>query len=227
MRSTIKPPEHGQIPNIYRKSNPFSPSTEPDWVTLQPSSEENGVQDFNRLSLPVKTPPKPPVPRRLAKSSTIQTTPLQSDTETKQNSSNDRSVPRPGDLNPKEPPPPIPRKPVSLSLQVNSNKSDMISSEFRNHDARNHHERLGETQNYRPPLPARVNNKPAFFSPNERLEYQPWLKGAGLESPHGTEVKKISHLPGKREGPVSNFLDDGADEAMKDWKPLIPRRGTD
>ncbi|KAL1983930.1 hypothetical protein VTN96DRAFT_9783 [Rasamsonia emersonii] len=228
VRSTIKPPEHGQIPNIYRKSNPFSPSAEPDWITLQQSSEENGGQDFNRSSLPVKTPPKPPVPRRLAKSSTIQTTPLESDTQTKQNSSNDRSVSsqKPGDLNPRELPPPIPRKPVSLSLQMNSNKSD-ISSEFRNHDTRNHHERLEETHTYRPPLPARVNSKPASSSPNERLECQPWRKGTGLESPNEMEVNKTSHLPGGHEGPLRNFLDDGADEAMKDWKPLIPRRGTD
>jgi hypothetical protein len=193
---------------------------------LQPSSGENYGQDFNP-SLPAEAAPKPPVPRRLAKSSTAHMRPLRDDQEIRENLSEDQSISlqRSGDLLSKVPgelPPPIPKKPASLTLQGKSkNNSDMISESRDNQ--RSYQRRLEETPNYRPPLPARVDNESASFSPKDRVEYQPWQKVVAYESPHNMGANESLHLLDRHGGPLRNFLDE-ADEPMKDWKPLIPRR---
>jgi len=57
-RSSIKPPQNGFVPNPNRPSNPYTPTDEPDWVTVPRMSQNKSVA------------PPPPNPRPSTSSST-------------------------------------------------------------------------------------------------------------------------------------------------------------
>jgi hypothetical protein len=62
-RSGIQPPGKSLVPNPNRPSNPFSPTDEPDWVTISP------INSGNRVLHDAPPPPKPRRPNSTAKSS--------------------------------------------------------------------------------------------------------------------------------------------------------------
>ena len=95
-KTTVQPPREGHVANIQRKPNPFSPDSEPDWVPASDLARKGTVD----------RKPAPP-PRNGAISNGLKS-PAPSGER-----------PRTG----KAPPPPVPRKPLSLSSQSSTPKS--------------------------------------------------------------------------------------------------------
>ncbi|TAQ88403.1 hypothetical protein B7494_g3278 [Chlorociboria aeruginascens] len=58
-RSTLKPPHKGDIPNPNRPSNPFSPTDEPDWVTVPRMPPSLNNSKVNTVFAPPPTAPRP------------------------------------------------------------------------------------------------------------------------------------------------------------------------
>lgn len=92
MRTTIQPPKERYIANIQRKSNPFRPDDEPDWVPNQTGLGNDAVPGRK------PGPPPPPPPRQRT---VDEADPLRPSSA----SAMDHS------------PPAVPRKPFSLSSQ--------------------------------------------------------------------------------------------------------------
>lgn len=95
MKATIKPPKEGLVANVQRKSNPFAPDSEPDWI---PNPNATGkAPDAVAGREPVPPPPPPPRQRTFDDAE-----PMNSDANTNLRNS----------------PPAVPRKPLSLSSQT-------------------------------------------------------------------------------------------------------------
>lgn len=93
-RATIQPPRKDYIANARRKSNPFVADTEPDWVPGPDMMDKGTDAAVGRKPVP---PPPPPRQRTLDEADSLGSSKA---TATISN-----------------PPPAVPRKPISLSAQ--------------------------------------------------------------------------------------------------------------
>lgn len=114
VRSAVTPPAASLVPNIHRKSNPFSPSGKADWVSpLHPAAKQRDMHVSNGGVL--QNPLLPP--RHETRNSSAQGSKLASESAVFSEVDGTGTAVRPFakmSRNPKMPPP-IPRKPVSLS----------------------------------------------------------------------------------------------------------------
>ncbi|KAF4626621.1 hypothetical protein G7Y89_g11537 [Cudoniella acicularis] len=138
-RSDLKPPQRGLVPNPNRPSNPYTPTDEPDWVTV-PRVRSRSQDDFPppppnprpttngmRKLPPPFNPTVSPVPELMRKFSqtsvrdlpTSKVAPFPS-TRRLSNSTTSSSS--------KKAPPPVGRKPVHLTSLPSSNSSPTLST---------------------------------------------------------------------------------------------------
>jgi len=106
VRSQIKPPTTGEVPNMHRISNPFSQNEEPDWVQSQ-SSSARSKPSVSRLN---------PLPTQVEQATQV------NEGSRRATKSNREALQVPED--PRLFRPPIPKKPVSLSAQQAAKKTD-------------------------------------------------------------------------------------------------------
>lgn len=104
MKATIKPPREGLVANVQRKSNPFASDPEPDWVPSPSATEKAPDAAAGRKPVP---PPPPPRQRTF-------------DGADSMNSN--------ANMNLRNSPPAVPRKPLSLSSQTSSRGPFLRSS---------------------------------------------------------------------------------------------------
>lgn len=227
MRSTVKPPTDGLIPNPHRKSNPFSPSGEPDWVYGPGSADErkdSGSDCSKSASSKGITPPKPPAPRRHGKSNMLL---HQSDTvtEPKEVLFGETSTFMPASdtaLGEPKAPPPVPKKPASLSSRHDPNDDASSSSRSSTTSSRHVHGPK-DANEWRPPLPARrvENTDDSILQHNEFQSAPFWSTGSVSTTRRAYPRESTDKV---KQGTASDLLDNDADEALKDWKPLLPQR---
>lgn len=154
MRSTIKPLGNGLFPNVHGKSNPFTLNNEPDWVDIR-LSEKNEPGIESNTALRTKNQTSRLHSRDIAKPSPAGKWPPQASSMPRgsfadlDNTLSHGSV---GSVDDSDiSPPPVPKKPVALSLQV--------------------------TAEHRPRLPPRTSRKSyetgEFFPPSNLLDERP------------------------------------------------------
>lgn len=136
VRSTIKPPGNDLLPNIYGKPNPFTISQEPDWVDLRLSEKnESGIE--SDAALQTKNQTNRFLSREITKPSSTGKWSLPASNNSKDsfsdldNTLSLRSVDSvdKSDISP----PPVPRKPVALSLQVMAEHKPRLPSRTGRH----------------------------------------------------------------------------------------------
>ncbi|PQE08101.1 hypothetical protein CJF31_00008196 [Rutstroemia sp. NJR-2017a BVV2] len=132
-RSTIKPPQNGAIPNPNRPSNPFTPTDEPDWVTVPRMSStrtnsQASISSFQTLSNDLsrngtrKLPPPFEGQGSLSLSRSASLKPVESKkfvlpppSQFGRRNSNDTTISAASSISRKPLPPPVARKPVHLA----------------------------------------------------------------------------------------------------------------
>ena len=215
VRSQVKPPGDGLVRNPDRSPNPFSASSEPDWVKVDrpqpPPSRAVSVRDrtasgtssHENLSRRPTNPTRklPPVWH----GSPAQT----SATRPPQRSLLDDPIDEPQPALPtrptgqhqvsRKPAPPVPKKPSVLRAESPSNTRDEPP----------------------PPLPRRTNTLPSPVPSNGNVPLPPPARRSTM----GLEKKAVKDdggppLPPRR-GQV-NLLDEEEDAGMKGWQPLRP-----
>lgn len=145
-RSALRPPQQGVIPNPNRPSNPYTPTDEPDWVTV-PRMTASRQQSSKSIA------PPPPNPRNSNSNSTNGTRSIlpplnptgtavsalsRNLAQTSLKNASTTSIPPPAtdrrlststtSSTSKKTPPPVARKPVHLSSSRSSTSSPTLSS---------------------------------------------------------------------------------------------------
>ena len=203
VRSAVTPPVSGSVPNIHRKPNPFSLSEESDWVSL-PHSASGQLHG----KVGEKTLSKPPLPPRRRKGEAPRQQGLiredVSGSESDGGETSSAQVPRssPGV------PPPIPRKPDSLSRRRDADNASVL-----------------ESPAYLPNRPKRpeIRHPPAnHLSSREVGNRVTSLKG-GIRPPdkgnHYSDSAAVSS--GQASSANTENLLDEEDEKIE-WNPLVP-----
>lgn len=237
MRSTVRPPADGLIPNPHRKSNPFAftSSEEPDWVYAPGSADGRKGSGFDPKSTFSKgiAPPKPPAPRRHGKSNMLLD---QSDTVTEPKEvpfgETSTSTPASGKtLGEPKAPPPVPKKPALLSSSHNPNIDASSSSSRSSTTSSRHVHGLKDGSEWRPPLPGRriESTDESLLQRNETRSTPLWSTGSAPTAVRTREINR-AHPPSREstdnvnKGAANDLLDNDTDEALKNWKPLLPQR---
>ncbi|KAF2239352.1 hypothetical protein EV356DRAFT_502391 [Viridothelium virens] len=226
-RSTVKPPSQDHIPNPNRPSNPFAPSSEPDWVKVEKppgglsrtsSWQVDGSSDAKppppprnlpsrKLPPPINPPPNNgTIPHLLDRSPSISSTASdRASILSKQTS--------------RKPAPPIPKKPKNLSSPTAEPSSPATStvSDAPLPPPRSSIPSAKSTPT--PPAPRRGTAVAAALSrqaPGELKTASPVLRR------HGEQAEGAPVLPPRRRTD-EDLLGAGADEQLHGWKPLQPR----
>ncbi|KAF2098770.1 hypothetical protein NA57DRAFT_38870 [Rhizodiscina lignyota] len=225
-RSTVVPPKNGMAPNPHRPANPFTPSSEPDWVHVE--------RDLGAPRLP---------PRTNTSSSVSSTAPSSNGTVGPPRQIARRRVPPPMDPSKSfTPPPDIGRRPMS---QIDS-ISDVRRSQLDHSPAqtpqppppRRGGTPLAATTTASPPGPHKLQKtqtastlssaSTATLAPGPapgKLRKTPSPSRQG----RGNEAGVIPALPPRRgtggPGAVGNVMDlddEGDREGLRDWEVLRP-----
>jgi hypothetical protein len=207
VRSQIKPPTKGEIPNIHRISNPFSPNDEPDWIQLQFSSARS-KPSVGRLN---------PLPTQVEQATEVNEGShgaTRSNIEALLKVSEDSRLLRPQ----------IPNKPISLSAQQAAGKNDNPLSRS-----------LTSASRYSPIHKAEWNPVPSDGADEYSKQFphnDDHRNVEGLKNPivmSQTEQSQAPPAPRRSQSamkriPANNLLDDEFDGAIENWRPLTPRR---
>lgn len=204
-RSAVTPPASGSVPNVHRKPNPFSLSEESDWVSLprSPSGQLHGKVGEKAIS-------KPPLPPRRGKGEGPRQPRLVSE-DIGGSEVGDGGGPSSAQVPRSSPaPPPIPRKPDSLSRRRNADNAstDVLGSppslpnrpkraDIRHPPA--NHSSSGEVGD-------RVNSLKGGIRPPDKGRHYNSSAAVNLGQPSSADTE--------------NLLDEG-DEKIE-WKPLVP-----
>lgn len=202
IRSEIRPPRDGLIPNYYRKSNPFAADSEPDWIS---PSTQTGADGFRTVGKTGQE--RPPVPPRsggvVTPSGTIATrshvpVALEEDLVSRSTAA---SLPKS--------PPPVPSKPIALSSRPRpSPPPKNITRTASVPDSRGRlwasdRGRQGSFASTRTQFTASQQNPSADRHSTEHLD-----------SPSAGRVRGAN-------GQARALLDDDVGDNL-DWKPLLP-----
>ncbi|KAK0315758.1 Inositol-1,4,5-trisphosphate 5-phosphatase 1 [Friedmanniomyces endolithicus] len=226
-RSTVKPPTNGYTPNPSRPSNPFSPSSEPDWVKVDRPAD---MPAANRTARGNSTPPRFPVPRTTAP------TPASTNTLI---SAPPPKPPRPMSTAGEEPesrvhlkqtlrkpaPPPKPNKPTLLRSSSSHSAASVSSSRS-----------AAVPTPPAPPEPRRVLSKPPVAESLRQVsataeQSSPRSSAIPPQPPPPRALRKAATassaeapgLPARRV--TSGLMDSGGgeEEELSGWAPLVPK----
>ena len=207
MRSQIKPPTEGEIPNGHRISNPFSQNEGPDWVQPQSSSARR-KPSVSRLN---------PLPTRVEQATEV------NEGSRRATKSHTEALQVPED--PRLFRPPIPKKPISLSAQQAAKKTDSsLPSRSSTLASRSGSMRRADRKS--------APSHDADEYSGQFLQNDGHRNVERLRNPTMTSRSEQSQaLPAPRrsqnaakEALTSNLLDDEFDGAIENWRPLTPRR---
>jgi hypothetical protein len=198
-RSTVQPPSAGHTLNPSRPSNPFSPTTEPDWIKIE---KPDAPPARNLSLLQRKLPPALQQSAPQASSSPLRTP----DTDT--------AVPVHLKQTLRKPAPPKPTKPVILrspspASSVTSTRSVPPVPEPRRSNTG------ASTRNILPPPPLRVNSG-ALAAERRSIPMPPPPRKAVAKT-----EDEVPTLPPRR--PTAPLMDENGEEQLKDWVPLKPQ----
>ncbi|RMY60239.1 hypothetical protein D0865_01640 [Hortaea werneckii] len=216
-RSTVKPPSNEHAPNPARSSNPFSPTTEPDWVKVDKpnpppsraasvaSTASAGRAETVSRKLPPPLQPNNQAPPQMP----IRPATLNGDVE-------DRRVHMKQTLRKPAPPP----KPTLLRAESGRSTPSM---------------RTARSPVPPPPEPRRGTNRPISTASNEQAQAFPPpprrqtnnnADGAPQPPPSRTLKKPPTSgytdnppLPPRR--PTNGLMDEDDGQDLKEWKPLM------
>ena len=220
-RSTVKPSSSRHVPNPRRPSNPFSLTTEPDWVKVEnpnappsrPSSVYSDVSQASHTSTkstPRKLVPPPFKPEEVAPEQPPRP-------PTFDGSSNDGKVHLKQTL--RKPAPPKPNKPTLLrgesSQSTASTKSVPPPPEPRR--ANNASSNVANSTSF-PPPPRRSANSSTQESTRSPAPQPPPPRSVKRSSP---PANTNPPLPPRRL--TNGLMDEGDDQELKDWVPLKPQ----
>ncbi|KAK3113471.1 Inositol-1,4,5-trisphosphate 5-phosphatase 1 [Teratosphaeriaceae sp. CCFEE 6253] len=230
-RSTVKPPGNGYMPNPGRLPNPFTPSSEPDWVKVDrpsapPSRSASVASTASRAAprlgagegMPRKVPP-PVTPRDVAPLPQKPVRPTATPDEPPQGSVDGRTHLKQTLRKPA--PPPKPAKPTLLR----SESSHSTAS-------------VGSTRSVPPPPePRRVLSKPPNMPPDaQHTGFRTSTDGQIVRSPPPQpppprtlkkavlDEKDDANPPLPPRRATNGLMDEGGTEQeMKEWVPLRPQ----
>jgi endonuclease/exonuclease/phosphatase family metal-dependent hydrolase len=200
VKSTTQPPTSQHILNPARSDNPFVPSREPDWIQGSQVSQIQNIGSDRRASATSQQAPPPPPPRRGTSTTSNLSSSVSPFSEEQRPAlpSRKNSVPLPTREKEKSKgPPPVPRKPASLSSPTLSSRSGSFSG-------------ANKVQ------PSSVKVLPSSGSTG-RLDF---IAQNQNDQP-GQVRRKV--LPSSHN---STGLLDGEDDEMDNmssWKPILPR----
>ncbi|KAK0261683.1 hypothetical protein B0A54_12392 [Friedmanniomyces endolithicus] len=226
-RSTVKPPTNGYTPNPSRPSNPFSPSSEPDWVKVDRPAD---MPAANRTARGNSTPPRFPVPRTTAPPPASTNTLI---------SAPPPKPPRPMSTAGEEPesrvhlkqtlrkpaPPPKPNKPTLLRSSSSHSAASVSSSRS-----------AAVPTPPAPPEPRRVLSKPPVAESQRQVsataeQSSPRSSAIPPQPPPPRALRKAATassaeapgLPARRL--TSGLMDSGGgeEEELSGWAPLVPK----
>ncbi|KAK0966508.1 Inositol-1,4,5-trisphosphate 5-phosphatase 1 [Friedmanniomyces endolithicus] len=226
-RSTVKPPTNGYTPNPSRPSNPFSPSSEPDWVKVDRPAD---MPAANRTARGNSTPPRFPVPRTTAPPPASTNTLI---------SAPPPKPPRPMSTAGEEPesrvhlkqtlrkpaPPPKPNKPTLLRSSSSHSAASVSSSRS-----------AAVPTPPAPPEPRRVLSKPPVAESQRQVsataeQSSPRSSAIPPQPPPPRALRKAATassaeapgLPARRV--TSGLMDSGGgeEEELSGWAPLVPK----
>lgn len=217
-RAEVKPPGPGYVLNGARSSNPFSPSSEPDWVKVDRPSRSSSVastasQAQRRLADPPTARKQPPPPVRQNEEAAPQMPPRPSLSEASRAPS--------GHLMKqtlRKPAPPKPNKPALLKSDSNLSTASTSS-----------------TRTPPPPPEARrvLSKPPAVSSAAQQADTRmasPARSTTAPQPPPPRTLKKTAPLPGTGDEtpalpprrPTGGLMDEGSGQELSDWQPLKP-----
>ncbi|KAK5737481.1 Inositol-1,4,5-trisphosphate 5-phosphatase 1 [Elasticomyces elasticus] len=204
-RSTVKPPGNGYTPNLSRPANPFSPTSEPDWVKVDrpdlPSRTASAASNAPRKVAPPPTSsqvaPPPPPPR------------------IKPSDEPDIRVHLKQTLR-KPAPPPKPSKPTLLRSESNQSTSSLASN--RNSVVSEPRRVLSRPPEMQPRSVSQATTGSSIDSTIQKSPPQP---------PPSRAVRKAvadSNPPLPPRRPTNGLMDEGGPEQeLSDWVPLKPK----
>ena len=225
-RSTVKPPSNGYVPNPTKPSNPFSPSSEPDWVKVDKpnglpsrSTSVASASASSRVRSEAATRKLPPMSRAVEAAAMPPAKPPRPATFN-ESTSDDSKVQMKSTL--RKPAPPKPNKPNLLrsessrsTASVASNRSVPPPPEPRRSHAAAAAPSSSSVQG--PALPIRVSSGLSESSGARSVAPQP--------PPPRQVLRKTA--PDTANPPLpprpQELMDDDGEQELKDWKPLQPR----
>lgn len=199
-RSTVQPPGPGAILNVARPSNPYSPSSEPDWVTVEtPNTPPNRAASlYSGQGRSVDAAAKPPPPAITSQSGDLLTL------KTVRSTDVNGTAEKPHVMTLRKPaPPPKPSnlRSTSPASSVTSTRSVPPLPEPRRTNL--------AARNAMPPPPSRVNSGRLT---EKRMPLPP--------PPRKALPEKAPSLPPRR--PTAQIMDDVEIEDVHAWQPLEP-----
>lgn len=215
MKSIIKPPADGFSVNIHRNPNPFSSDEEPDWVCVSSTTRKDITDDEKAIA---QRPPIPPGCELLDIVST------QSDIDGHLDAWGTKGTPLVArDM---KTPPPIPRKPVSLSARESQHNT---STKKYAHYGQGAEQFLGDKDDDLKGRMAEAETKCDISSLqrgglNSAASF-PISRGPGSpvsdstsQSHGGIRMQRAAGV----EKNANDLLNDSVDESIT-WKPLLPQ----
>ncbi|KAL4891371.1 SacI homology domain-containing protein [Aspergillus ambiguus] len=138
VKSTVKPPSDDYIMNIFGGSNPFPSTNEPDWVSAQGYKDGDGPRRGPKIDDRSQRPALPPRGNSMA--GRPEASPPSEDYNTL-----NVDGPESAQASYQKAAPPIPRKPVSLTMKPHQSSPDPTDTERKRHGVPGISKRPGES----------------------------------------------------------------------------------
>ena len=221
-RSTVKPPTKDHVPNPSRPSNPFAPSSEPDWVKVEKPSEGLSRTPSWQLDGNSEAPPPPPprnlpsrkLPPPLDPQSNGRVPFLRDRSPSVSSVASDRASIISKQTS-RKPAPTVPKKPRNLSSPSTEATSPAASAVSESSLPPPQMSVSSARSVPSPPAPRRTNT-----GASRHFAAQPKTASPVIRKPVEREDQAPKLPPRRRTN--EDLLGSGGDEQIQNWKPLQP-----